>query len=421
MTDTVRAYKDNAATLLKDPDDAMALVNQFVLLAGNSDRTPAHLALTSRAAKLAPTQFEPAFNHASALNRAGRFEEALAEFRRALVLAPASRRADVLYNIGMCWHDLGDLDAALGWYEKAIALREDLDIGQAHAVARLAQGKLSEGLFDFECRWHRPARKPIAESGIPRWQGEPLDGKTIVVAHEQGFGDTLQFCRFIPRLKAAKVIWSGPPVLNGLIVDHFGVDEVRTEAGPFEADYYCSPISAAGSLGIEYTDVSGAPYLRAEPMQLPDRGKLKVGLAWKGSKGYARDADRSMSLSDLCPLFDIPNTAFYSLQVPESKEVSALGLDGFIANLGSLIKDWRDTARAVAAMDLIVSVDTANAHLAGAMGKKVFLLLNAAPCWRWMRERADTPWYDSVRLFRQKVPGDWAGVVSDVREAIRNG
>lgn len=416
-------YKEHAAALLKDPDNPVALVNQFVTLAKHSPRTAAHLALTTRAATLVPDQFEAVFNYASALNRAGMFWDALETFSRSLLLASEEHKADVLYNVGMCWHDIGELSRALEWYDKALHhAPDDLDIRQAHAVARLAQGKLAEGLFDFECRWHKDSGKPITRAGIPRWKGEDLTGKTLVVCHEQGFGDTLHFSRVIPLLKerAGTLIWSGPELLNGLMADNFAFDAVQDEHGPFTADYYCSPISAAGALGYSYAQVSDTPYFKSDAMQLAPRGKLKVGLSWRGSPGYARDADRSMPLEALCPLFEEPGMAFYSLQIrPKATEISNLGLDGFIADLSGSIRDWRDTARAVAAMNVIVSVDTANAHLAGALGKPVMLLLNYNSCWRWRQDGDRTPWYAGHKLFRQDEPNDWTRPVAKVREALR--
>jgi hypothetical protein len=170
-------------------------------------------------------------------------------------------------------------------------------------------------------------------------------------------------------------------------------------------------------LGVEYKDVSNAPYMRSEAMELPSRGKLKVGLSWKGSPGYANDSLRSASLSDLCPMFDLPGAAFYSLQVrPGPEEVSNLGLDGFIGDLGSLLKTWKDTARAIQAMDVIVTTDTANGHMAGALGKPVMLLLGKAPCWRW--GQGATKWYAKTIAFPQMKADDWFDQALAVRHEL---
>lgn len=415
----VDEYKEHAAALLRDPDDASALVNQFVLMARKSSKAlPGHLALTKRAWLLAPEDFRAVLNYASALNRAGQIHAALTRYAEALTLARKTKdEAMTSYNIGMCWHDLGDMDRAIEWYDKAIALSDRRFYRHGHAVARLAKGDLS-ALFDFEVKWHAPNKKPIGASKIPRWAGEDLTGKTLIVCHEQGFGDSLHFCRLIPRLKAlcGRLIWSGPPIFNGLIADNFDV-EIIDEAGPFLADFYCSPISAGGALGLDYREVSGEPYMVSLPMNLPDRGQLKIGLAWAGSPTYGRDSNRSMALKDLCPLLDLPGAAFYSFQVrPGGAEISHEGLDGLVANLETMLTDWRATARAITAMDVMVCVDTGTAHLAGALGKPVALLLGSQPCWRWRNEGSSTPWYANHQLFRQAKHGDWTGPVMAVRQ-----
>lgn len=420
----VATYKRIATKLLQDPDDAEQLSNQFTILTGRGHRTPAHLALASRCAAVAPKEFIAIFNLGSAEMRAGLYEECKFTFLRALTLAPPDRRGITLQHIGMACHDLGEYGKALDWYAKAAAVMpDDMDLQQSTAIAWLAQGDLARGLFEFEVRLHKAPRKPVASSGIPFWTGQDLTGKTVLIGHEQGFGDTLNFIRFAGLLRkrgAARLVFSGPPALTGLIEENCDFDEVIGEDGPFEADFYTAPLSMAGVLGVNYASIDGQPYMKAEPFKLPKRGKLNVGLAWKGSPGYMRDADRSATLAALCPLFDLPGVAFYSLNVGSgNEEITKLGLDGFIGDLTGLIKDWRDTARAIAAMDVIVCVDTANGHMAGALGKPTFVMLSRAACWRWRSDESSTPWYQNHRLFRQRVANDWSHPVSHVRESLR--
>jgi tetratricopeptide (TPR) repeat protein len=418
VTEIIAAYKVTAAKLLQDPDDPEQLSNQFTLLS-TTRRGPAQLALAKRCYEVAPNEFIAVFNYASALMRGGM--NSLDMFKRASRLAPPDKKAVTLHHIGLAYHDRGEYWAALVWY--GLAQHADPDepkIGQSIAIAKLAMGKLKDGLYEFEVKHHAKPRKPISDSGVPWWSGEDLAGKRVILTHEQGFGDTLQFIRFAPVLRGecASLVFSGPDSLAPLIAEQFDCfDDVISEDGPFDADFVTSCMAAIALMGIEYTGVSGDPYMRAEPLALPPRGKLKVGLSWQGSTGYANDALRSAKLADFCPLFDLPGAAFYSLQVGTgAKDITALGLDGFIADLGSTLTDWRSTARAIAAMDVVVTIDSANGHLAGALGKPVLLLLGRAPCWRWMRGRT-TPWYDGHKLFRQEQVDCWP--MDDVRDALK--
>lgn len=416
------AYKAITARLLQNPDDVRSLVErQYFVTGGPAERSDVNLALARRAAALDPNRFEAVFNLASAQARNRDYGAALETFQRAAKIAPSPHKAIAIHHVGLAYHDVGRLDAAVKCYEEALTLPGVmLTIHQSMAIAKLTMGRLAEGLYDFEVEHHVPPRKAISESGIPRWKREDLAGKAVIVTHEQGFGDTLQFCRVIPHIPAAKVILSGPPSLTGLLADNIKVDAVIDEAGPFEADFVTSPMAALANLGIEYPDVDGSAYLSAEPMKLPGRGELKVGLVWRGNKSYSRDMHRSPGLDVYLPLFEIPGCAFYSLQVGEfADDIHNAGLTGFIADLTPLIKDWRDTARAIMALDVVVTCDTATAHLAGALGKPVFILTAFAPCWRWLTDTDRSPWYDSARLFRQHVPKDWDVPIRSVERELR--
>lgn len=417
MSEVFEAYKKIAACLLRDPDDPEHLSNQYTILS-TTPRSPAQLALAKRAAAIAPNEFIAVFNYASALSRCGL--ESLPTFRQAFDLAPDDRRALALHHIGLAHHDRGEYETALRYYEQSRALDpNEPKIDHSVAIAKMAMGRLQEGLYEFEVLHHAKPRKPITESGIPWWSGENLAGKSVILTHEQGFGDTLQFIRFAPALRerCGSLVFSGPNALSALIREQFDCfDEVIGEEGPFEADYVTSCMAAMALMGVEYKDVTGLAYMADKPLKLPARGKLKIGLSWKGSPGYANDALRSASLKDFCPLFDLPGAAFYSLQVhPGPQEISNLGLDGFIADLGSTLTDWRSTAAAISAMDVVVATDSANAHMAGALGKPVLLLLGKNPCWRWMQGDT-TPWYRSHRLFRTTTVDQWP--MAEVRQEL---
>lgn len=405
MNEIVAAYKKTAADLLNDPDSPEFLTSQYTLVS-TTPRNPAQLALAKRAANIAPGEFIALFNLASALMRDGR--ESVGAFRRALEIAPDDKRGLCLHHIGLAHFDLGDYRTALNYYKLAKDQSDDPLINGSIAIAKMANGQLREGLHEFEVEHHVKPRKAISDSGIPWWNGEDLTGKHVILTHEQGFGDTLQFIRFgtLLRSRCKSLVFSGPDSLTGLIKEQFGLKTINEE-GPFKADYVTSCMAATALMGIDYKDVNGLAYMTAKPLELPKRGRLKVGLSWKGSPGYAMDALRSAELKDFCPLFDLPGAAFYSLQVrPGPQEISNLGLDGFIADLGSTFTDWRSTARAIAAMDVIVATDSANAHMAGALGKPVLLLLGKVACWRWMRGDK-TPWYAGHKLFRQTTVDVW--------------
>ncbi len=402
------AYQENAKHLLADPDSPQHLADRYTIIS-TSPRSKAQLAIAKRCYEAAPAEFIAIFNYASALSRNGM--DSVGLYKQALDVAKPDQIALTLHHIGLAHHDQGEYEKALEYYERAAKIDPSRHlVHQSIAIAKLAMGRLREGLYEFEVKHHIKPRKAISESGIPWWSGEKLDGKSVILTHEQGFGDTLQFIRFanLLRSKCDRLVFSGPESLAPLIAEEFDFfDDVINEAGPFEADYVTSPMASTALMGIEYGQIDGAPYMQVDPINLPRRGKLKVGLSWKGSPGYANDALRSGTLDAFCPLFDLPGAAFYSLQVrPGPHEISDLGLDGFIADLGSTFGDWRDTAAAIAAMDVIVATDSANAHMAGALGKPVLLLLGRNPCWRWMSGNT-TPWYANHKIFRQKKVDEW--------------
>jgi hypothetical protein len=292
-----------------------------------------------------------------------------------------------------------------------------------------------EGLEAFEVRreaavWklHQSGGHMISQAKLPEgvihWEGQDLTGKTVVVYHEEGSGDFIQFCRFIPKLRekgVAKLLLCGPvDNLLELVFDNIAVDGIVPLAGPFECDYIIGSMSLPWRVGCEIDTVRGNAYFSAEPAKIPLRGQLNVGLVWRGNSAYGNDIHRSMAFSEFCPLFDIPGIAFYSLQAGEpGLEVTRLGLDGFVANLEPLAQSWRDTARLISALDVVVTVDTACAHLAGALGKPVFILVTAACDWRWNKRSQKSIWYDSARVIRQKKQDDWAPCIKIVKDELK--
>lgn len=432
---SVDKYKAYASDLIRNPDDATALVNQFAVISKTKENARHYLPLARRAYEIAPHDISPLFNYGSALHRVGEFEKALEIYQRCNKIAPQDWKAKIQHHLGVAYRALGENRKAAEHYQRAYDLEPNPNILKDKALAVLAQGRLNEGLQLFEVRreaavWklHESGGHLISQAKLPdgvvHWEGQDLTGRTVVVYHEEGSGDFIQFCRFIPKLreKGAKHVYLCGPVENllELVSDNIAVDGIVPLSGPFDCDYVIGSMSLPWRVGAEIDSVRGDLYFRAEPAKIPLRGKLNVGLVWRGNPAYGMDVHRSLDFSSLCPLFDLPGVAFYSLQAgPASLEVTNLGLDGFIANLEPLASTWRDTARLIQALDVVVTVDTAVAHLAGALGKPVFILVTNASDWRWNRNSQRSVWYDSARIIRQKKQDDWAPCIKTVRDELK--
>lgn len=432
----VDEYKARAAQLVRNPDDVDALVSQFSVLSENRENGKHYLVLARRAYELAPDKINVAMNYASALHRAGEFEKSLAIYKKCAESGDEFWKPLAIHHVGIAYRALSENKKAIAAYDEAIALTGRLDIMKDRALAMMADRRLVDGLKAFEVRKEIAAERLRKNNNTPlvtqqrlpdnvsHWEGEDLKGKHIVVYHEEGSGDFIQFCRFIPKLRglgASKVSITGPvPDLLDLVSDNIKVDGVLP-LDQFECDYVIGSMSLPWRLGVEYKDVSGRPYFRADPANIPLRGKLNVGLVWRGNPQYGMDVHRSMAFSEFCPLFDLPGVAFYSLQAgAPGLEVTNLGFDGFVANLEPFAKNWRATAGLISALDVVVSVDTACAHLAGALGKPVFIMITNASDWRWNRFSQKTDWYDSARVIRQRKQDEWGPVIKTVRDQLKD-
>jgi tetratricopeptide (TPR) repeat protein len=404
-------------------------------------------------------------NRAQPLIVLGALDAALSSAARALVLAPGHARF---------WNNLGgvlqvsDAHAALGGMlagvpERPAALASAgaaprdgllralacfahaaaLDPGYALArwnrgLARLTLGDLPAGFADAEARWAAPELRMGARL-LPRpaWRGEaPLAGRTLLLHAEQGFGDTLQFARYAPLLAMqGEVVLEVPaPLLRLLRRLDPAVRVVETGAALPDFDLHCPLPSLPLACGSTLATIPAAvPYLSADPAEvaawqavlaaLPGR---RIGLVWAGGTRPdaphldAVDRRRSLALERLAPLATVPGASFVSLQVGPAAAQAAAPPDGLVLHdwTGAL-HDFAATAALVAALDLVVTVDTAVAHLAGALGRPVWIMNRYDACWRWLLQREDSPWYPTARLFRQATPGDWNGVVADVVVALR--
>ncbi|MFP6735692.1 MAG: tetratricopeptide repeat protein [Rhodospirillales bacterium] len=362
-------------------------------------------------------------NLGNILTRLGRLEDAVFEF--GLALQENLENPDYLANLGGAHQAAGDLAAAETCFEGAIKAEPDhADAHWNRGLARLLSGDLERGFTDYEWRWRLPEFRR-RHTGIPAWDGEDLDGRTLLIHSEQGFGDTIQCIRYAALLseRGARVILETHAPLRRLMQTAPGVDQVvsRGEALPradLEAPILSLPHLCATTLKTIPAEI---PYLGPPPEDAIDFGDvdiqadLKIGIVWSGRPSHKNDRNRSCPPSHFQPLGQIEGVRLFSLQVGEA---SANLTAGPLTDLAPQLSDFAATAAAIAGLDLIISVDTAVAHLAGALGKACWLLLPFAPDWRWLLDRNDTPWYPSLRLFRQDRPGDWPGVLGQVAENL---
>jgi hypothetical protein len=312
---------------------------------------------------------------------------------------------------------------AIGCFRTAVGLRPDF--ANAHhnlAVALLARGEMAEGWREYEWRWQTAgmvaSRRDFAQ---PQWHGEAAEGRTLLIHAEQGLGDTLQFCRYgaLAAARGLRVVMEVQRPLVRLLRGVAGVDWVVARGEDLPAfDFCCAMQSMPLAVGTTVATIPSAPsYLCADLVEaaiwgerLAAAGRLgpRVGLAWAGDPAMVRDGRRSLAAERLAPLLALQGLQFFSLQKGGSP--ADVGLTDFMDEM----EDFADTAALVANLDLVISVDTAVAHLAAALGKPVWLLDRFDPDWRWLLGRRDSPWYPSMRLYRQPKPGDWGSVLAEV-------
>lgn len=354
----------------------------------------------------------------NALHKLKRFDEAVLTYRRAIELAP--QFADAWANLGTTLQLAGSFD------ESVAALRRAISLAPGHANARsglgivlLMRGDLAEGWDEYEWRLHSSDRKGPRFPERP-WQGESLAGRHIYVEAEQGFGDTLQFARYIPHLLArgARVSFRVHQQLAPLMRESLvGADILgdRGDPGPYDCDALLLSLPRLFRTRLE-TIPAQVPYLRP-PAEAATRWRkrlsglsgMKIGLVWAGNPEHANDMRRSLDLTMLAPILKTPGTSFVSLQVgPRADDLKKRNADDVaIEDLSGELTDFTETAAAVSALDLVITVDTAPAHLVGALDKPAWLLLPWVTDWRWMLGREDSPWYPTMRLYRQRRGESW--------------
>ncbi|HUZ73372.1 MAG TPA: tetratricopeptide repeat-containing glycosyltransferase family protein [Stellaceae bacterium] len=412
--------------------------NNLAILLKGMRRLDAAVACLKRAILYAPASGPLYSNLGNLLWMNLEFEESMAAFRRALELAPD--RPETLHNLGLLHFSLGDYRAAVDCYDRALALKPDNNLVRwDRALALLAGGDLRRGFEAYDVRFDLDdptmrfdlKLRAVRTIPLPLWRGEDLAGKTIYVYAEQGAGDTIQFARFIPLLarRGARVIFDCPPDLVRLLSSVPGIAELRSQVGEMplpQADFQMPLLSLPARFGITLETVPAqVPYLRA-PLAIigpsvprPPGVRLTVGIVWGGRPEHTNDHNRSMPLQHFLSLADLPGVALYSLQKgPRAQDLTTLAANALVYDLGPQIQDFVDTARMIEQLDVVISIDTSVVHLAGALGRPCFVLLPYTPDWRWLNGRDDTPWYPTLRLFRQARPTDWKGVMQRVRGAI---
>ncbi len=384
--------------------------------------------------RLQPELGETHYNLGSALREADDPEPAVRELMIALRLKP--HYAEAYNNLGLAWKKLGAYDLAIDAFTRAVqANPESAEAHWNRSFFKLMMGDFSEGWRDYEWRYRIPEWRLVYPHrlDLPPWDGAVDKKKRLLVHDEQGLGDTLQFVRYLPRVRerCGWVILETRRELMGLLRGFPGVDELverPQRPGLFAGVDCCIPLLSLPRIFGTTVDTIPAevPYLRPDPVKttlwaerLKPHG-LRVGIVWAGRPEHSNDRNRSCPLGHFRPLADLSGISLMGLQKgPASAQAESVAFANSVRNIGDDLHDFSDTAAVLANLDLLVSVDTAVVHLAGAMGKPVWVLLPTISDWRWMLNREDSLWYPTMRLFRQSHPGDWDQVFRRVAQEIR--
>jgi tetratricopeptide (TPR) repeat protein len=358
------------------------------------------------------------------LAKQDQIEEAAANYRQALRVKPNHPEAH--HNLGNALRDLGQPEEALAHYQEAVRVKPDH--AQAHtnlAMIRLLMGDFEQGWREYEWRWKCPDF-PHRSFAQPGWDGGSLAGRKILLHAEQGLGDTLQFIRYVPLVtkRGGFVIVECPKTLRPLLATCSGIDRLVSYGSPLPGfDTHAPLMSLPLLLGTTLATIpADVPYLNAAPelreywrQELSSIAGLKVGIFWQGDPRHRRDRQRSVPLMRFAPLAQLAGVKLCSLQEgPGSDQQGEAAARFPVIDMASRFQNFGDTAAALVNLDLVITVDSAVAHCAGALGVPVWLLLPYGPDWRWLLEREDSPWYPTMRLFRQKAAGDWDGVFARV-------
>ncbi|MBL1174419.1 tetratricopeptide repeat protein [Pantanalinema sp. GBBB05] len=413
------------AALRLQPDNPHALINLGTTLQQQGNLTAA-IGRYQTAIQLQPNLPEAHSNLGHAYKERGDLAQAIAHYQTALQLSPNHPAA--YRDLGDALQDQGNIAAAIALYDRAIGqFPQHVKLRGSRIRALLISGDLQRGFAEYD-QWRLGMASTPRSFSQPAWDGSPLSGQPILLYAEagSGLGDTMQFIRYVPLVlqRGGQVIIECQPPLVRLFQTLPGVKQVIALGEPLpEFAVQASVLSLPHIFSTTLTSIPATiPYLLPPDDRFPlppcPSSTLKVGLVWGGDPKHSHDRQRSCSIKELLPIVQIPHVAFYSLQIGEHRHELTDQLP--IQDLSSHLQDFADTAAAIAQLDLVISVDTSVAHLAGAMGKPVWLLLSAAPDWRWLLQRQDSPWYPSAQLFRQSRYNHWSSVCQDVAVALKS-
>ena len=444
LDEAIASYK-HAITLKQDYAEAYYNLANALKIHGKTDEA---IKSYKQAITLKQDYTDAYVNLGIIFQEQGKFDDVIACYRQAISLKPDY--AEAHNNLGGALQEQGKLNEAIASFDRAIAIKPDY--AEAHtnrSFTLLLTENFEQGWSEYE--WRLRAKNRSAHTfQQPGWDGSPLNGKSILVHAEQGLGDTIQFVRYLPMVRArgGYVIFKCQPDLLRLLRNYKGFDEIieqiPTNESAVQFDVHIPLLSLPGIFGTRLNTIpSDTPYIPVNSnlvsqwkLKLGNNDDYKIGIVWAGNPKHKGDRKRSCSLADFAPLADIPGLTFYSLQK------GTVSVEAFnppenmkLINLEGELNDFADTAAVITNLDVVISVDTAVAHLAGAIGKTVWTLLPFAPDWRWLQNRDDSPWYPrprqnaiglanglagraGMRLFRQTRPNDWGGVFEQVKKAL---
>ncbi len=415
------------------PDYTDALYHSGILL-DQKDKPDEAIACFEKLLKIEPARNEAIYALGAVLGAVDRPEEAIACYRKVLETAPDHVYA--LNNLGLLLKEQGENDQAMAAYKRAIETRSDLPgphWNLSHLL--LLTGDLKAGWKEFEWRLNKAdwQKANLRRSKVPLWNGESFTGKTLFIHDEQGLGDTIQFVRYFPMVKThgGDVIFETQKPLLRLLKNFPGIDRLLPASAdrilPADIDFYVPLLSLPAIFDTTLDTIPDTvPYLHADAgkagywRERLQGAEFKVGLVWAGRPENPNDQNRSCHLKQFEPLAGIRGVRLIGIQQGKAAEQAndlPAGIE--VINLGPELEDFTDTTGLIENLDLVVAVDTGVAHLAGAMGKPVWLVLTFAHHWPWLLKRTDTPWYPSMRIYRQKRNGDWAPVFEQIEKDLR--